>query len=240
MVKYCIVGNVVVNNCKLQYSLSIAINVILSNLVKAICMALTLFVFKHQAPLVTVGDAVASFLAGAVCTPGTRLKQTGIAKMPTVTMHHDFKQRVCDTTPNKGDGEWPQAKRDGYGRMQRKCSSHTIPDDLAKRLHSKYFVAFCIAIPSVFYSLRGMPRSVSGLWKIEFGTVNDNDLVNYTFSIFGSVLANTPQSLLLYLYLAYNALYTNVFVAHELLSFPHERKALRVTAPQGKQRDNTG
>jgi hypothetical protein len=90
----------------------------------------------------------------------------------------------------------------------------------------------------MFYSLRGIPRSTSGLWKVGFGTVNSNNLMNITVSLIGGVLfANTPQALLSYLYLAYNAFYTNLFVAHEFTSYMHERKALRVTAPRGKQRD---
>jgi hypothetical protein len=109
--------------------------------------------------------------------------------------------------------------------------------DLAYFLPFRYFILFFVAIPSMFYSLRGMPRSVSGLWKVGFGTVNSNNLMNFTVSLLGGVLlANTPQALLSYLYLAYNALYTNLFVAHELSSYMHKRKALRVTAPRGKQR----
>jgi hypothetical protein len=90
----------------------------------------------------------------------------------------------------------------------------------------------------MFYSLHGMPRSVSGLWKVGFGTVNSNNLMNFSISVFsGVLLANIPQALLSYLYLAYNALYTNLFVAREFSSYMHERKALRVTQPQGDQRD---
>jgi hypothetical protein len=89
----------------------------------------------------------------------------------------------------------------------------------------------------MFYSLRGMPRSASGLCKIGFGTVNSNNLMNFTVALLGGVLlANTPQVLLSYLYLAYNALYTNLFVAHELSSYMHKCKALRAMAPRGKQR----
>jgi hypothetical protein len=62
VVNYCIVEVVEGKNCKLQYSLPIAMIVILSNLVKVICMVITLFAFKHHAALVTIGDAVASFL----------------------------------------------------------------------------------------------------------------------------------------------------------------------------------
>jgi hypothetical protein len=62
VVNYFIVEQVEVQNCKLQYCLPIAITVILSNLAKAICIAITLFAFKNHAALVTIGDAVASFL----------------------------------------------------------------------------------------------------------------------------------------------------------------------------------
>jgi hypothetical protein len=112
------------------------------------------------------------------------------------------------------------------------------PSDVTYFLHSRYLILFCVAIWGMFYSLRGMPHSASGLWKVGFGTVNSNNLMNITVSLIGGVLfANTPQALLSYLYLAYNALYTNLFVAHGFTSYMHERKALRVTAPRGKQRD---
>ena len=48
--------------CKLQFSFPIAITVVVSNFVKAICMAITLFYYKRHAALITIGDAVASFL----------------------------------------------------------------------------------------------------------------------------------------------------------------------------------
>jgi hypothetical protein len=111
VVNYCIVEQVEVKNCKLQYSLPIAITVVLSNLVKAICMAITLLTFKDHAALVTIGDAVASFLEredqetrGCCLYSRHEVEANGIAKMPTAAMHFYSKQRLCDTTPN--DGGW--------------------------------------------------------------------------------------------------------------------------------------
>ena len=57
--------------------------------------------------------------------------------------------------------------------------------------------------------------------------------INLTGSI---LLTNIPQVLLSYLYLAFNALYTNMFVAKEWSTYIHERKPLRVTLPVGRQR----
>lgn len=59
-IDYCL-SEIVPEDCKLQFSLPIMIVVIFCNLVKALCMLLTILKQKHT-PLVTSGDAVASFL----------------------------------------------------------------------------------------------------------------------------------------------------------------------------------
>lgn len=59
-----------------------------------------------------------------------------------------------------------------------------------------------------------MPKDVAKLWKIGFSTITGNNLVSLTTSLGGGILlANMPQAVLSYLYLAFNALYTNMFVA---------------------------
>lgn len=59
-VRYCLVERVQ-EKCKLQFSFSFAVVVIICNFVKACCMALSLL--RHRKPgLVTLGDAIASFL----------------------------------------------------------------------------------------------------------------------------------------------------------------------------------
>jgi hypothetical protein len=94
------------------------------------------------------------------------------------------------------------------------------------------FGIVCIA-----WSLDSMPSSVSELWKIGFGTVAGNNLLNKSTSLIGGVLlASSPQVALSYLNLAFNALYTNMFIAQEWSSYLHNRKTLRVTCPTGQQR----
>jgi hypothetical protein len=88
------------------------------------------------------------------------------------------------------------------------------------------------------FSLVGMPKDPAKLWQVGFGTVNGNNLMKSSLSLMGGVLvANTPQMLLSYLYLAFNNLYTRMFVAREWSTYVNERKPLRVTAPIGQQRD---
>jgi hypothetical protein len=83
-----------------------------------------------------------------------------------------------------------------------------------------------------------MPKNPAKLWQVGFGTVTGNNLMDSSLSLIGGVLvANTPQVLLSYLYLAFNNLYTSMFVAREWSTYVNERKPLRVTAPVGQQRD---
>ena len=60
-IKYCMVEEVQ-ERCKLQFNLLIAAIVVISNFIKAVCMALTLVVHGRHLPLVTLGDAIAHFL----------------------------------------------------------------------------------------------------------------------------------------------------------------------------------
>jgi len=83
-----------------------------------------------------------------------------------------------------------------------------------------------------------MLRDPAKLWKVGFGTVKGKNLLAIDTSLMGSVLlANSPQVVLSYLYLAFNTLYTNMFIAQEWAGYCYHRKTLRVTAPVGQQRD---
>lgn len=87
------------------------------------------------------------------------------------------------------------------------------------------------------YAMSGMPTDPKKLWETGFGAVKGNNLLNLETSLLGGVLlANTPQALLSYMYLAFNALYTTMFVSAEWSRFAVQRKTLRVTAPVGQQR----
>jgi hypothetical protein len=89
----------------------------------------------------------------------------------------------------------------------------------------------------IIWSLRGMPSSAAALWKIGFGTVNGINLLDTSTTLMGGViLANSPQVMLSYLYLAFNALYTSMFIGYEWSSYMNMRKTLRVTSPAGQQR----
>jgi hypothetical protein len=60
-IRYCLAEEVN-ERCSLNFSISIAVVVILSNIVKIVCMVLTLHRYRQHLPLVTLGDAIAHFL----------------------------------------------------------------------------------------------------------------------------------------------------------------------------------
>lgn len=82
-----------------------------------------------------------------------------------------------------------------------------------------------------------MPKDPKKLWATGFGAIQGNNLLKFETSLLGGVLlANTPQALLSYMYLAFNALYTTMFISAEWASYSVRRKPLRVTQPVGQQR----
>jgi hypothetical protein len=60
-INHCIVEQVE-EFCKLEFNFPIALAVIISNVVKVACIAMTLFICGSHAPVVTVGDAIATYL----------------------------------------------------------------------------------------------------------------------------------------------------------------------------------
>lgn len=104
-------------------------------------------------------------------------------------------------------------------------------------LSVRHIIIIMLGVVFGIVSLKGMPSDPVKLWKIGFGTVQGNNLLNTRTSLMGAVLlANSPQAALSYLYLAFNALYTSMLMAREWSTYAHQRKSLRVTSPVGQQR----
>ncbi|KAI4685948.1 uncharacterized protein J4E88_003785 [Alternaria novae-zelandiae] len=226
-VAYCTIEQVE-EFCKLQFSFTIATAVIVANLVKAVCMILLLFLYWDHGALVTIGDAIAAFLEDpdpetyGRCLHtkrdvGLRWNWNEYASIPKVALDTEparFKMRRR---------RWARAP--STMRWWQTYSAYTIIAGLG---------GLCIAL-----SLEGMPKDPVKLWKTGFATVNGNNLLDFSTSLIpGVLLANTPQLVLSYLYIALNALYTNMFVAAEWASYVKTRKSLRVTSPTGFQRDS--
>ena len=88
-------------------------------------------------------------------------------------------------------------------------------------------------------------RSLSHLWSLGFGKINSETLIyiNHTLNLTSPasvvlivLIANSPQILLSFLYLAYNGIFTCILLAEEWNAYAHKSKFLRVTSPTGGQR----
>lgn len=79
------------------------------------------------------------------------------------------------------------------------------------------------------------------LWEIGYGATLPELLLNISNDYQSNfapmiLLANLPQTIVSFLYLTYNALFTCMLAAKEWNQFAHKRKTLRVAHPVGEQR----
>jgi hypothetical protein len=196
-IRYCMVEQVQ-EVCQLQFSFIIALIVISSNLVKVFVMGLVFFKFRSHAALVTLGDVIASFLDEP--DPETRgcclITKTDVEdrwKVSRSAKKVKFTDRPTEFEPVPH--RWSNAPDYGHWLLA-----------YVFYLGAMIFGGICIG-----WTMAGMPKDPAKLWKIGFGTVNGNNLMKTTYPLMsGILLANTPQALLSYLYLAFNALYTNM------------------------------
>ncbi|KAF2846689.1 hypothetical protein T440DRAFT_405013 [Plenodomus tracheiphilus IPT5] len=223
-IEYCIVEEVE-ERCRLDFSFVIASLVIVSNFTKAICMALIIFKYRRHSPLVTLGDTVAHFLDFP--DPETKGRCLFSRRLMDAQWTWEFSNGA-----NKDElGVDPERYIPKHWRWQ------TAPS--AYRWSSTYIMyAVTLIFGMVFMarSLASMPRDQARRW--DFGAIDGKNVLRMNTSLMGAILlANLPQAILSYLYLTFNALYTNMFVAREWSTYGGERKPLRVTSPVGQQRD---
>lgn len=91
-------------------------------------------------------------------------------------------------------------------------------------------------------SIRGLSTSISALWRRGLGQPLASNIVKpfeATFNFYEAVtFANMFQLLFSFLYLLYNRLLTTLLITLEWSGFGSERKALRVSSPEGVQRSS--
>ncbi|KAG0126943.1 hypothetical protein HOY82DRAFT_491140 [Tuber indicum] len=204
-------------NCKVQFSLWVMIAVICCNLIKACGMVMT--VSRSREPtLVTLGDAVDSFL-----------------RIPDPTT-----MGMCFADRRFIEMEWSQERRSGT-RQWRHIGAQRWWTSVSKTRWITCNI-FCLIIIIVAGVLLGMGISNdSSFWSTDikgFGKVNTGSLLTLDFGniIHTILLANLPQTILSFLYLTYNSLFTCMLLGHEWSLFSHHHRSLRVTSPRPGQR----
>ncbi|OAL04396.1 hypothetical protein IQ06DRAFT_267583 [Phaeosphaeriaceae sp. SRC1lsM3a] len=227
-VRYCMIEQVQ-EICKLQFSFLIAIIVIFSNLVKTGVIGWVLCRYQSHHALVTLGDAIANFLEYPDRTTRGRCLQSH----KQIEVHFNARTFIkAEASGENADGPEPVRCT-----SERKHWMHAPSYGRWFGTYMFYIVILFVGFLGITWTIRGMPKDSGQLWKVGFGTVNGNNLWGTTTTLMGGVLlANSPQVVLSYLYLAFNGLYTNMFIAKEWSTYLHERKPLRVTATLGQQR----
>ncbi|KIX08961.1 uncharacterized protein Z518_00039 [Rhinocladiella mackenziei CBS 650.93] len=247
-VQYCM-SETVDESCSFNGNIPIIFTVIACNVAKLLLMLIVAFRLRGS-PLITIGDAIASFLQRPdLTTEGlcllTRQDVTrGTEKVGPDGRPLPGRLRLWppDASATKLQGQPATARR--Y-RWSQAASWRRWVFTIALTAIALVVVAGLLAWASKRVVSR--TRSIS-IWKMGFGAVNVNTLINGwdiekiadpSTQILASILiANLPQTILSFLYLNLNGLLTSMFLADEWSDFARERKTLRVSTPQGRQRSN--
>ncbi|PUU76457.1 hypothetical protein B9Z19DRAFT_1194721 [Tuber borchii] len=209
-------------NCKVQFSLGIMIAVICCNLVKACAMVMTV-VRSREPTLVTLGDAIDSFLR----TPD----QTTIG--------------ICYADRRFIEKEWGWRMRTGPREWNQKGAQRWWTSASKRRwITPMFFCSIAIVITGALLGMGiGQERTsvktdIKSLWARGFGKLSSFSLVTIPFQnkTQAILLANLPQTILSFLYLTYNSLFTCMLLGHEWSLFSHHYRTLRVTSPRPGQR----
>ncbi|KAI5806279.1 hypothetical protein EDC01DRAFT_142624 [Geopyxis carbonaria] len=215
--------------CKLQFSTTILAIVIVANAVKAACMALVLRDRTFR-PLITLGDAIESFLVDADATTA------GICYASRQLVVRKHRTGQAWNTGALRPWRWKPIRYRWFRAVSITRWATTL--------------VVCTTVIAISAALLGMALrqdsqtgtvDISSMWRRGFGKVN----ISSTVHAFGdqmdihaaALLANIPQAILSLLYLMYNALFTSMLMAREYCSFATTRRGLRVSVPRGGQRD---
>ncbi len=242
-VDYCL-SQSVPEHCQFYFNSAIMVAVILSNLIKLICMCIA--AAKHgESTLVTLGDAIASFL---------ELPDTTTRGMCLATKKDFYKTGQGFAAPRV----WRERK---YFWFQALSWRSWILFCLMYVLRPNNFLGLTLfsACGSLLtcglllmHALSGLkangaPTDLDSLWEMGLGTINMFSLVfpegdyaqsPYTVkSLLGAaVLVNIPQLILSLNYFFINSHLTSMLAAYEWRRFATEWKGLRVTRPIGAQK----
>ncbi|KAF2838244.1 hypothetical protein M501DRAFT_1053069 [Patellaria atrata CBS 101060] len=225
-VEYCL-SEPVEEKCTVQFHIGILSIVIICNLIKAAAMVASVYSFGslEDSPLLTLGDAVASFM-----------------ERPD-----DNTRGICLATKTSIDTYQTEVGKEETPRPYETPVKHWIAAISRKRWYTTLvltFIAFIVCVWMLGWSIKATagPKDIKSLWDLGFGGVSTGTMIStddraFPTSLLGVVLlANLPQTIFSFIYLTYNGLYTCMLAAEEWSGFIHERKGLRVSAPKGAQR----
>ncbi|KAH7077439.1 hypothetical protein FB567DRAFT_608536 [Paraphoma chrysanthemicola] len=221
-VKYCL-SEKVPERCKLQSSLLIMLIVLIS-VAGMVGVMLVMVIRDDTRPLLTVGDAIASFLRSS--DPWTQEM--------CMASRRDFQN-----VPRKGEA-WcfqPTRHRSARKRLYAATSGRTWLICTITYLAALSALSYLL---SISIDSRGRHFDWGAILKLGVGKINDMAFVG-SWPVNGFMMhvliANIAQPVLSFIYFSYNGLFTSMAAAVEWESSVLVRKGLRVSGePEGKQR----
>ncbi|KAH7115309.1 hypothetical protein B0J11DRAFT_496386 [Dendryphion nanum] len=209
--------------CKLHILLPIGWLVAALNFAKVLLILYTIFTIE-QDPLMTMGDAVASFI---------NIKDPTTTTTSIMTVWGIKKNRGFSST---GPIFW-KGKEDLWMASARRARPISTFVMLSGALLVMLFLLDW-GITAIEYN--GANASFHDLVDMGFGRTDPRTIINGMFvnkTMINIILANLPQVVLSLIYLCYNGLFTCMLLGHEWSRFPYQRKGLRVShARSGAQR----
>lgn len=224
-VEYCL-AEIIQPNCQLRFIPRLAWVVIAFNIAKAIILFLTWWTLQEQ-PLLTVGDAVSSFLK----------RQDSKTNNIEWFEKHQVEEWQMIPTVRIADRESLTSRPT---KLRREHWSRAVSKSRWIGTFVLFFLLVGIAAGLLIYGLTTYQSQVRSLILSKFSTTDPRTFIQgwgVKTVIENVLVSNTPQVLLSLIYLLYNNLFTGMMLGVEWNDFASERKGLRVSeTPTGSQR----
>ena len=218
-VDYCLAQSTH-RTCRISFTPTIIWIVLAANLSKVVCFYGTLILLRKSSnPLITTGDAVQSFLS----KPDPKLSQRCLSGTSQVKNDPNFwaaSEMPLQWLPRRQVGLFGASQSSWFWLLLPAANVIVFVTWLYIVLDLKSFLSYGVS------STNKAELIVQGDKSINFGIVG------------GTLVANTPQLILSYIYTAYNALVTSMSSHSELLGYSTKRRGLRVTQPTRMQRSS--
>jgi hypothetical protein len=223
-------------HCRLEYSLSLLVTVMIVNLLKAVILSY-MSVRKGEAPLMTTGDAVASFLQepdkhslGQCLAPQDELKELRYTEAAGPL---PFENRTRRWVARVSRGKWALALI-----LYVSLLAH---DALTLTDHSQHNSwLFAMTICGLLLAM-GYSMDRSQIWSTSFGSVNAHAIIKGdswpTSLIPNTIISNLAQLIFSVIYFVFNGIMTKTNLAAEWRRYAVSHRGIRVSwNPQAAQR----
>ncbi|KAF0324135.1 hypothetical protein GQ607_008565 [Colletotrichum asianum] len=209
--------------CGVALSKPLLLAVVVSVLIKLIACIATIHFLGSEEPLVTPGDAIASFISKA----DVNIEQPGFSNLSIFT---EAKKKKKDNVAYEqaGPTQWVNASRKTGA-----CISSNA-----------WISTYVILVFGVVAAIACCAKQLSSSIPLRWIKTNPAESKSVLSAIDGGVafissvlVANVPQLYLSFWYLAYNTLITRMEIAREWSRFSTGYRPLRVSSPRGQQID---